>query len=59
MNTIYFSLSDQIDQNKFVKKIQTLIFKQKDLKNKLLKVEIIEISYDTNEMIPKLEYKND
>lgn len=58
MAALYFSLSDQIDQNKFLKKIQTLIFKQKDLRNKILKVEIIEVSYETNDMIPKLGHKN-
>lgn len=59
MNTIYFTLSQNIEQNTFLKKVISLINKQINLNNKILKIEIIDITSENNELIPKLEYRKD
>ena len=56
MNTIYFSLSQNIDQNKFLNKVKNLLSKHNNSPNKILKIEVVEISSEYNEFIPKLEY---
>lgn len=58
MNSICFLLSEVIDPNKFLNKVQNLIHKQQSLHNKILKIQIVEITHETNDLIPKLEYKN-
>ena len=56
---IYLKIINQIDTNKLLRKIQELISKHKITESSLLKIEIIEVSYDDNSSIPKLEYNND
>lgn len=58
MSAIFFSLSNQVDQTKFLKQVQKLIFKQDSLENKFLKIEIVSISQESD-YTAKLEHKND
>lgn len=58
MNSIFFSLSQPIDANKLLAQLQKLIHKQDSLTDKLIRIEIVSISNDNTEMIPKLEDKS-
>lgn len=57
MPAIYFSLSYNIEQHKFLQKVLKLISNEKDLNNKILKIEIIEINQEHN-ISQLLEHKN-
>ena len=58
MNSTYISLNKQIESNKFLKIVNDLILKYGDIKDCILKLEIIKISREDNGMILKLEHKN-
>lgn len=58
MNSIFFSLSQPIDANKLLAQLQNLIHKQDSLENKLIRIEIISITSDSVDMIPKFDYEN-
>lgn len=58
MSSTYISLNKQLEANKFLNIVQNLITKHGDIKDCLLKLEIIKISREDNGMILKLEHKN-
>ena len=58
MSSTYLSLSQQIEANKFLKIVQNLISKHGDLTDCILKLEILKVTRDCDEMILKLEHKN-
>lgn len=57
MSSTYFSLSQQIESNKFLRAVQELINKHGDITDCILKLEILKVTRDDNGMILKLEYK--
>jgi hypothetical protein len=59
MSSTYLSLNQQIEANKFLKIVQNLISKHGDLTDCILKLEILKVTRDCDEMILKLEHKND
>ena len=54
---IYIKLDKNIDANKLLKEVENLIKQQKDVSECILKVEVCKITQESNEQIPKLEYK--
>lgn len=57
MSSTYLSLNRQIESNRFLKIINDLITKHGDIKDCILKVEILKIAREDNGMILKLEDK--
>jgi len=57
MSSTYISLNRQIESNKFLKIVQELITKHGDIKDCILKLEILKVTRDDNGMILKLEDK--
>jgi len=57
MSSTYLSLNQQIEANKFLKIVQNLISKHGDLTDCILKLEILKVTRDYNDMILKLEHK--
>lgn len=55
---IAYKLNKPLDAQKFIKDIDKLIHKSNISQNSLLLVKIINISYDNDCAIPKLENKN-
>lgn len=58
MSSTYFSLSQQIESNKFLRAVQDLINKHGDVTDCILKLEILKVTRDDHGMILKLEYKS-
>ena len=59
MSSIYLSLNKPINSNKFLNSVHQLITKYGNVTDCLLKIEIIKISTEYNNLIPKIEYKED
>jgi hypothetical protein len=57
MSSTYLSLNRQVESNRFLKIINDLITKHGDIKDCILKVEILKIAREDNGMILKLEDK--
>lgn len=57
MSSTYISLNRQIESNRFLKIVQELIIKHGDIKDCILKLEILQVTKDDNGMILKLEDK--
>lgn len=57
MSNAYISLNKQIEANKFLNIVQTLIQKHGDITDCILKIEILKITREDNGMILKLEHK--
>lgn len=57
MSKTYLSLNRQIEANKFLQIVQSLISKHGDITDCILKLEIIKVSRDDTGMILKLEHK--
>lgn len=60
MTTTYFSLNKNLDGNKIIEAIQKIVNianTENPNTNKVLKISIETIASETNELIPKLEYK--
>jgi hypothetical protein len=57
MSSTYISLNRQIEANRFLHIVQELITKHGDIKDCILKLEILQITRDDNGMILKLEDK--
>ena len=57
MSSIYFSFNKQIDANKLLHEIKNLIHKTNITSDSILQISILNVGYDNNEIIPKLEYK--
>jgi hypothetical protein len=58
MSSTYLSLNYQIDTNKFLKSVHNLIKSYGDTKDCILKIEILKISQEDGNLIPKIEYKS-
>jgi len=57
MSSTYISLNKQIESNRFLSIVNNLISKHGDIKDCILKLEIIKICREDNGMILKLEDK--
>jgi len=57
MSPLYYRLNKPLDGNKILKDIQKLILDTNNTKKDLLYIDTKNISHETNELIPKLEYK--
>jgi hypothetical protein len=60
LTTTYFSLNKNLDGNKIIEAIQKIVNianTENPNTNKVLKISIETIASETNELIPKLEYK--
>ena len=56
---IYFRLNKQFDGNYLLQKIQQLINQSNINEDSIIEISIKSISYDSNTIIPKLEYKGE
>ena len=56
---IYFRLNKQLDGNYLLQKIQQLINQSNINEDSIIEISIKSISYDSNTIIPQLEYKGE
>ena len=56
---IYFHVNQSLSCDKICKAVEKLLKTTPNAQDKILAIELKEVSYETNDMIPKLEHKKD
>jgi hypothetical protein len=54
---IYITLNKNIDPNILINKIQQMLSKYGNITDCVMKIEIVKITQENNNIIPKLEYQ--